>query len=223
MARIKVAILNDYDVVIAGLAAMLRAFRSQIVVTDVSTGRATRRQPIDVVLYDSYGRPGLDMKRVAETVEQANVGRVAVFTFDFHQHLINEALAAGVTGYLWKGLSSSELVDALQRIHAGDVVVSDPRPQTHPLDSPELAWPLRHRGLTVRESEAVALLVLGMRNREIAESMYVSVDTVKTHLRNAYRKLQVRNRAEAVATALKDADFTRHTRDDVLRGLRRTG
>ena len=139
------------------------------------------------------------MKRIAETAEQANVGKVAVFTFDFHQRLVEDALAAGVTGYLWKGLSSAELVDALQRVAAGDVVVSDPRPHTHPLDSPELSWPLRHRGLTVRESEAMALLVLGLRNREIAESMYVSVDTVKTHLRNAYRKLQVRNRAEAVA------------------------
>jgi DNA-binding NarL/FixJ family response regulator len=219
MARIRVAILNDYDVVIAGLAAMLRAYQSQIAVTDVSTGRVTRRQPLDVVLYDSYGRPGLDVKRIAETAEQANVGRVAIFTFDFHQHLVNDALAAGATGYLWKGLTSAELVDALQRVHAGDLVVSDPRPHTHPLDAPELSWPLRHRGLTVRESEALALLVLGLRNREIAESMYVSVDTVKTHLRNAYRKLQVRNRAEAVATALKDADFTRQSRDDALRGL----
>jgi len=67
----------------------------------------------------------------------------------------------------------------------------------------------------------MALLVLGQRTREIAESMYVSVDTVKTHLRNAYRKLQVRNRAEAVATALEDADFSRRSRDEVLRSLTR--
>ncbi len=221
MNRIKVAILNDYDVVIAGLAAMLRPYRSQITVMDVSTGRPTRRSPVDVALYDSYGRPGLDMKRIAETADQANVGRVAVFTFDFHQRLVDDALAAGVTGYLWKGLSSAELVAALQKVAAGDVVVSEPRPHTHPLDSPELSWPLRHRGLTVRESEAMALLVLGQRNREIAESMYVSIDTVKTHLRNAYRKLQVRNRAEAVATALEDADFSRRSRDEVMRSITR--
>ena len=221
MTRIKVAILNDYDVVIAGLAAMLRPYRSQISVMDLSTGRPTRRDPVDVVLYDSYGRPGLDLKRLAETSEQPNVGKVAVFTFDFHQRLVEDALAAGVTGYLWKGLSSAELVDALQRVAAGDVIVSDPRPHTHPLDSPELSWPLRHRGLTVRESEAMALLVLGFRNREIAESMFVSVDTVKTHLRNAYRKLQVRNRAEAVASALDDADFARRSRDELVRGFTR--
>jgi len=221
MTRLKVAILNDYDVVIAGLAAMLRPYRSQVAVMDVSTGRPTRRYPVDVVLYDSYGRPGIDTKRIAETAEQANVDKVAVFTFDFHQRLVEDALAAGVTGYLWKGLSSAELVEALHRVAAGELVVSEPRPQTHPLDSPELSWPLRHRGLTVRESEAMALLVLGMRNREIAESMYVSVDTVKTHLRNAYRKLQVRNRAEAVATALEDSDFNRRSRDEILRSVAR--
>jgi len=148
------------------------------------------------------------------------VGNVAVFTFDFHQHLVNEALDAGARGYLWKGLSSTQLVEALERVAAGDVIVSEPRPHTHPLDSPELSWPLRHLGLTVRESEAIALLVLGLRNREIADSMYVSVDTVKTHLRNAYRKLQVRNRAEAVATALNDADFSRRSRDEILLSLR---
>lgn len=216
MGRIRVALLNDYDVVVAGLAAMLQRFESQVLVVDLSTGRPTRRQPIDVALYDSYGRPGLDLARVAETVQQANVAHVAVFTFDFHQRLIEEALACGVGGFLWKGLTSEELADALVRVAAGDVVVSAARPHTHPLDAPELAWPLRERGLTARESEALALLVSGLRNREIAQAMYVSIDTVKTHLRHVYRKLDVRHRAEAVATALNDADFARQSRDDLL-------
>ena len=220
MGRIRVAILNDYDVVIAGLAAMLRPYRSRISVIDLTTGRPTRRHPVDIALYDTYGRPGLDKARIAETADQANVSRVAVFTFDFHQRLVEEALAAGVTGYLWKGMRSDELVEALEKMVEGEVVLSDPRPLTHPRDSPDLAWPLRHRGLTVRESEAMALLVMGLRNQEIAEAMYVSVDTVKTHLRNAYRKLQVRNRAEAVGVALEDADFARRSRELTLSAAR---
>jgi DNA-binding NarL/FixJ family response regulator len=215
--RIRVALLNDYDVVVAGLAAMLQPYRSEIAVMDVSTSRPTRRSPIDVVLYDSYGRPGLDMSRVSETAQQANVKHLVVFTFDFHPRLIDDALACGAHGYLWKGLPSEQLVHALRRVTAGEVVVSDPRPLTHPLDAPELDWPLRERGLTARESEALALLVLGLRNTEIAMSMYVSVDTVKTHLRNVYRKLQVRNRAEAVAVALAHPTFTRKSRDELLR------
>jgi DNA-binding NarL/FixJ family response regulator len=211
--RLRVALLNDYDVVVAGLAAMLQPFKRQISVVDVSTGRPTQRKPLDVVLYDSYGRPGLDLNRISRAVEQPNVGHVAVFTFDFHDHLIDQTLACGVTGYLWKGLRSQELVDALQRVADGEIVVSDARPHNHPLDAPELAWPLRDRGLTARESEALALLVSGLQNREIAHAMFVSTDTVKTHLANVYRKLEVRNRAEAVAAALKDPGFSRRQRE----------
>jgi DNA-binding NarL/FixJ family response regulator len=211
MNRLRVALLNDYDVVVAGLAAMLTPFEDEVAVVDVSIGRPTRRAPLDVVLYDSYGR-GLDMERIAETVHQANVKNVAVFTFEFAPSLIDEALDAGVTGYLWKGLRPPQLVDALRHVAAGKVVVTDPPPSTHPLDAPDLSWPLRHRGLTVRESEALAMLVSGLSNREIALAMFVSVDTIKTHLASVYRKLDVRNRAEAVATALHDPDFARRSR-----------
>jgi DNA-binding NarL/FixJ family response regulator len=210
--RLRIALLNDYDVVVAGLAAMLEPYRQEISVVDVSVGRPTRRTPLDVVLYDSYGQPGLDMERISATVAQENVRYVAVFTFDFQPALIDEAMGRGVTGFLWKGLRTAELVDALKRVAAGDVVVSDARPATHPLDAPDLRWPLRDRGLTARESEALALLVHGLSNREIAEAMYVSIDTVKTHLANVYRKLDVRNRAEAVGAALHDPDFARRSR-----------
>jgi two-component system, NarL family, response regulator LiaR len=209
MERVRVALLNDYEVVVAGLASMLAGFSEQVEVVDMSTGPPTETELVDVALYDSYGRPGLDLNRIAEVVHQENIRHVAVFTFDFHERLVADAFQEGVSGYLWKGLPSGQLVDALVRIAHGERVVSDSRPPTHPLDAPELAWPMRSRGLTARESEAVALLVRGLRNREIAEAMYVSVDTVKTHLRNVYRKLGVRNRAEVVAKALADPDFSR--------------
>ena len=209
MRRIKVALLNDYEVVVAGLASMLDGFSDQVEVVDVSIGTPVEDEVVDVALYDSYGRPGLDMERIAEIVHQDNVRHVAVFTFDFHERLVADAFQQGVSGYLWKGLRSVQLVDSLVRIADGERVVSESRPPTHPLDAPDLAWPMRSRGLTARESEAVALLVRGLRNREIADAMYVSVDTVKTHLRNVYRKLGVRNRAEVVAKALADPDFSR--------------
>ena len=80
----------------------------------------------------------------------------------------------------------------LERVAGGVVVVSAPCPQTHPLRTPEADWPGPDRGLTPRESEALVLLAQGLTNRAIAKAMYVSVDTVKTHLRNVYRKLQLR-------------------------------
>jgi DNA-binding CsgD family transcriptional regulator len=103
----------------------------------------------------------------------------------------------------------------------GVVVVSEPRPQTHPLRTPEADWPGRDRGLTPRESEALILLAQGLTNRAIAKAMYVSIDTVKTHLRNVYRKLNLRNRAEAVAYTLAAPSFSYRTRDLVSADARR--
>jgi DNA-binding CsgD family transcriptional regulator len=62
-------------------------------------------------------------------------------------------------------------------------------------------------GLTQRESEALALVVRGLRNQEIADALFLGVNTVKTHLKSLYRKLGARNRAEAVALALADGAF----------------
>jgi DNA-binding NarL/FixJ family response regulator len=68
-------------------------------------------------------------------------------------------------------------------------------------------WPGRRRGLSERESEVLALITQGLRNHEIAESLYLSVDTVKSHVKAVYRKLGVRNRAAAVSAAFGDESF----------------
>ena len=122
---------------------------------------ADRRSPVDVVLYDSYGRPGLDMKRDRRDVpNRPTWGTWPSSRSTSIPRLVDEALAAGVTGLPVEGpLAAPNWSTRWQQVAAGEVVVSEPRPHTHPLDSPELSWPLRHRGLTVRESEAMALLV----------------------------------------------------------------
>jgi DNA-binding NarL/FixJ family response regulator len=209
--RISVALLNDYDVVVAGLTAMLQPY-ADVKVVDVSVTLPTRRTPIDVVLYDTFGRPHLDLDRLRATAEQRNVHHVAVYTFDFRPTLVQAALEQGARGYLWKGLSSQSLLDALQRVAAGEVVVSEQRSTNDPLRMTESDWPGKAEGLTAKESEAVILLSQGLRNREIGQAMHASPDTVKTHLRHAYRKLGVRNRAHAAALVMSDLRFSQRER-----------
>ena len=72
-------------------------------------------------------------------------------------------------------------------------------------------WPGRDRGLSRRESEILALLVQGLSNRQIADALYLSSETVKTHVRGLYRKLGVNNRVKAAAAALADPDFRRRS------------
>ena len=114
-------------------------------------------------------------------------------------------MALGTSGCISKGVSGLELVTSLRRVVEGEHVVAlDGRPTRNRRDE---HLPGHHWGLTHRESEVVALLAAGLRNREIAEALFVSIDTVKSHLASAFRKLGVRNRAEAVAAVLADGGF----------------
>jgi DNA-binding NarL/FixJ family response regulator len=117
---------------------------------------------------------------------------------------VGVALSAGASGYLSKATPAEELVDQLERIAAGEVVVTEPAtPEPDPLRM--RTWPGREAGLSEREGEVAALAALGHRNAEIAEALFISVDTVKTHLSRAFRKLGLSNRTQLASFALHDA------------------
>jgi DNA-binding NarL/FixJ family response regulator len=108
---------------------------------------------------------------------------------------VEAAFAKGASGYLSKTLQASELVDALERIHRGERVVSaEPAGRSTATHD----WPGREEGLTERESEVIALITQGRSNREIAELMYLSPNSIKTYIRSSYRKIGVSSRTQAV-------------------------
>ncbi len=114
---------------------------------------------------------------------------------------MDEALAKGVSGWLSKSLSGEELVSALERVCGGEVVVSeDPGP-----DAPivEGAWPGKEHGLSPRESEVLALIAQGLSNQEIADRAFISINSVKTYIRTAYRKIGVERRTQALLWATR--------------------
>ena len=194
--NIRVAIVNDYELVVAGLAALLAPY-PQIQIVDMAANRIPRAQA-DIVLFDTYGHRDLGMSKLTELVASEHSDAVAVYTFEFDPALIERALSAGVRGYLDKRDSAQRLVGALERIAGGEVAVSSGGTKLH---RAELEWPGRAVGLSARESELLPLLAEGMKNSEIAASLYLSVNTVKTHLKDLYRKLGASNRAQAVASA----------------------
>jgi two-component system, NarL family, response regulator LiaR len=207
--RVRVALANDYEIVVAGLSALLAPFAPRVEIVDfvlLSRGGARRRiKPVDVVLFDTFGRPGLGLADVKRLHDNPGVARVAVFTWQHSPRLVGEALRVGAAAYLSKATTAEELVEQLERIARGETIVS-----THfggRVGEGSLQWPGRARGLTARESEVLALLAAGHRNADIAAALYVSVDTVKTHLRSIFRKLGVTNRAQAVASALTEPSF----------------
>jgi DNA-binding NarL/FixJ family response regulator len=119
-----------------------------------------------------------------------------------------QALRVGVRGYLLKSAKPADLVDMLVRLGDGEVVV-DPRLATEAtlmaartIDLGD--WPGAHLGLTRREAELLTLLGQGVTPRGAAEQMGLSTETVRTHTRNLYRKLDVGDRASAVAVAWRE-------------------
>ena len=183
---------------------MLAPFAEWLQVVEIAVGHGPC-SPVDVALFDTYGHAGLGLSRVAELAKRPEVKHVAVFTWDSSPEHVRNALDSGVTGFLSKGLAAEQLVADLERVGAGEVVVRADRAR----DGVALAWPGRDRGLTERESELLTMVARGDRNREVAGALFLSENTVKTHLKSIFRKLGVSTRTQAAGFALKDPTFNR--------------
>jgi DNA-binding NarL/FixJ family response regulator len=209
-------LVDDHEMVLQGLKAMLARFLGRIRVVGEAADAETAEQVVaaldpDVVLCDVRlrGSSGLDLcKRLIEKEPDRRV--VLLSVYDDEQYLY-QALRAGAAGYLLKRVSGEELVRQLEQVSAGETVVDSTlagRAATSAarLQSGEF-WPGAHLGLSHRESEVLALMVAGLSNRAIAARLVVGDETVKSHARAIYRKLDVGDRACAVAAALREGIF----------------
>ena len=192
--RIRVALVNDDEVVVRGLDAMLRNYQDHIQVVELNAQKPVLAD-VDIALYDTFGMGQGNGPGVARLVANPRVRRVAVYTWNFQPWLAKETLAQGVAGYLSKSLRAHQLVDALAAVHAGRIVVS-PSPGRRPLVGGD--WPGREEGLTSREAEVLALITSGLSNQEIAERTSLSVNSIKSYIRSCYRKIDVDSRSKAV-------------------------
>jgi two-component system, NarL family, response regulator LiaR len=158
---------------------------------------------VDVLLYDAFGR-----ERVSGPVEQVinqTDAKVVIYTWHLDPELVQDALDKGAVGCISKTIDTVDLVAALEKVHGGSVVVSD----TDPAEAVEAEisqgdWPGRDHGLSARESEVLALIAQGLSNQEIAERAFLSINSVKTYIRSAYRKLGVQRRTQAVIWATQN-------------------
>ena len=198
---IRVALTNDFELVVAGLAALLAPWREHVEVVDLPLRGRSVSRPVDIAMFDTFGHPNNGMDEITRLRLDPNVKTIAVFTWQFDPSLVNMALRAGVNGYLGKDLNAPELVDSLTRISNGDIVVSN-QPSGHVSGSNQRDWPGKAYALSEREGEVLVLIAEGLSNLEIAEQLHISPNSVKTHIRNGYRKIQVSTRAQAVRAVL---------------------
>ena len=212
---ITIALVDDYDIVVMGVANMFDNYRDRILVAelDATTGVS---DTVDIALYDSFAQPESDHHEIGVLVANPRAHRVVVYTWNFHPDLIASAKAHGAHGYLSKTLPARELVAALEAVHAGELVVSEP--PTRARSAVALDWPGRGEGLSDRESEILALITQGKSNAEVAALTYLSPNTVKSYIRTVYRKIDVTSRTKAVLWGVAHGFTPDHHRIDHWRG-----
>ena len=191
---IRVALVNDDEVVVRGLDSMLRNYGDRVEIVELSAQRNIIHE-VDIALYDTFGMGQGNGPGVARLLANPRVGKVVVYTWNFQPWLARETMEQGVSGYLSKSLTASQLVEALQAVASGRVIVS-PAPRGNRMVGGD--WPGREEGLTAREAEVLSLITMGLSNLEIAERTSLSVNSIKSYIRSCYRKIDVDSRSKAV-------------------------
>jgi DNA-binding NarL/FixJ family response regulator len=192
---ITVALVDDYDVVLLGLAHMFDGYEDRVRVVEIDS-RESIEDPIDVVMYDSFAQPESDQDEIDALIRNPRAGRIVVYTLNFHPALIASAIDRGVHGYLSKAIHAEQLVQSIEAIYAGEKVIDDATQRVKSIAA--LDWPGKAEGITDRESEILALITQGKSNADVAMLTYLSPNTVKSYIRNIYRKIGVSSRTQAV-------------------------
>jgi two-component system, NarL family, response regulator LiaR len=218
MPEIRVALVNDYEIVLQGLRALLRPYAPGIRVVELDV-QTTPDSVVDVTLFDTYGEATAIRERVEHLASDATNGAVIVFSFSDDLAFANSLVRAGAQGFISKAIPATQIVDGIRAAARGErVTLVERSPQA--TISPDLRWPGREVSLTERESELLALLPTGMTNRELAGHLYLSENTIKTQLRALFSKLDVRNRVQAVAVARTGILGEQHSRSSDTDGER---
>jgi DNA-binding NarL/FixJ family response regulator len=214
-APITVALVDDYDVVVMGVASMFNRYSDRIVVAELDATMPVQ-DPVDIVLYDSFAQPESDHHEIGVLAANPRARRVVVYTWNFHPELIASAKQHGVHGYLSKTLPARELVTALEAVHGGERVISDAPPRAR--SAMGLDWPGRGEGLSDGESEILALITQGKSNADVVRLTYLSPNTVKSYIRTIYRKINVGSRTQAVLWGVKHGFLPDHNRIEHWKG-----
>src|SRR5580658_672467 len=198
--KIRVLIADDHITVLEGLAAIISRQSDMAVLAQAADGGEVvtlweKHRP-DITLVD-LRMPVLDGVVAIEEIRRrdGSARLIVLTTFDSDTDLLN-AIKAGAKGYLLKDSGRAELLDCIRKVHRGETSIPDSLVQ-------KLATSLHREPLTAREVEVLQFLADGKSNKEISTALSISEATVKSHLGNIFRKLDVLSRTEAISTATK--------------------
>jgi DNA-binding NarL/FixJ family response regulator len=193
-------IVDDHPLVRIGMKAVINEQKDMTVAAEAKDGQTAvelfRRLQPDVVLMDLRLPGQTGVEATAAIISEFPRARILIVSNYDGDEDISQAMEAGAVGYLFKSILEEEILTAIRQVHAGNRYL--PKNVTLRLD--ERQEPLR---LTQREKEILSLLGKGFSNKDLAKLLGLSPETVRTHTKNLYRKLNVSDRAEAVREAIQ--------------------
>lgn len=221
---LRITLVDDSDLAAAGLRTLLAPYADRVAFVNNRDALAAP-DALDVVLYEPMGQTSM-ARSLLRDLQAASAAQAAVFSWAGPDQLP----AAPANPHLAKSLTASQIVVSVERLVEGRfesapvsrAVVEGPPVPVAVLPEPSYAdveHDFEDVGLTPRETEIVGLIVSGLSNREIGETLELSINSVKTYIRSAYRKMGVERRTQAVLWGLDngvDAGRGRHGRPPLL-------
>ena len=213
-SKIRIAIADDHPIFRDGLYRLLSLEEDFDVVAQLENGlrvsEVLRQSDPDILLLD-LNMPGLSGLAVLRRLQAASSRtQVILLTASDNQEEFVEALKLGSCGIVLKQTATESLIDSIRRVHAGEIcldsdttgavirrfVAKEEVPSPPPIPSPTAPRERERSPLSRREDEIVNLVAQGFKNKEMAEKMFISEQTVKNHLHNIFDKLDVSDRLE---------------------------
>jgi two-component system nitrate/nitrite response regulator NarL len=207
VAAVRLLIVDNHTLFRQGLVSLLQSEPGYEVIGEASSGEeALHLVPElgpDVVLMD-VKMPGIGGVEATRQLMEANPEvRVLMLTVSEEEEILFAAIQAGARGYILKNADASELLEAIRRVYAGEAMLSPVMTLRllQVLQSGGIPAPVSALPLTSREQDVFQLLAKGASNRQIAETLTITENTVKTHVRNILEKLELHSRSEVAAYA----------------------
>jgi DNA-binding NarL/FixJ family response regulator len=198
--RIRVLSVDDHPLLSEGIATMINSQPDMQLISQASSGSEAiqqyRQHRPDVTLMDLRlpDVSGIDaMIAIRTEFPEARVVMLTTFEGDVE---IQRALQAGARGYLLKNMPPSEILDVIRHVHAG-------KKRVPPQVAAQIAEHMSDEDLTAREVEVLRKIAGGNRNKDIADLLFISEETVKVHIKHIMDKLGAKDRTQAIAIAVR--------------------
>ena len=208
---IKVMIADDHSLMRKGLQQILELENDIHVIAQAKDGNEAVEKALltkpDIILMDINMPIKNGMQAIKELKERGSAARIIVLTIHEDREYLLKSMKAGASGYVMKDAESDHLIQAIRGVYKGNTYIhpniNDSIEENYDMRTADISRELEQDNLTQREIEVLLLIAEGKNNREIADELFISDKTVKNHVSNIFKKIDVADRTQAAVYVFK--------------------